>query len=135
MNSLGIVFLGLIALCSLAQTAFLILLALKGVQLARRLDQLQDRIDRDLRATLEHIARVTRNLAEVSDTAVLQVRRIDDFLADTVEKIEDTTATVRRLILRPLSLLVDIAAFLKGVRRALEVYHQLRNADDEHLLP
>ena len=146
MQTWGLVFLGIIALGSLVQAAFLIGLAMQGKRVAQRLDELQERIDREIRPGLENLQRVTRNLADVSDLAVLQVRRFDGLLADTVEKVEDTTTLIRKVILRPLGPLVDIAAFLKGIRRGLEVYQQLRgfdrhdraadrryDADDEHL--
>jgi len=129
METWGVVFLGAIALSSIVQAVFLIGLARGGQRLARRLDELQDRVDREIRPALDNLGRITRNLSEVSDLVVIQARRVDDLLADTVDKIEETTSTLRRVILRPLGPLVDVVAFLKGVRRALEVYHQLRGFD------
>ncbi len=123
------VFLGVIALASLVQAGFLIGLAMGGKRLARRLDALNDRIDREIRPALDNLGRITRNVAEVTDLVTLQVRRVDDLLADTIEKVEDTTDTVRRIILRPLGPLVDIAAFLKGIRRGLDVYSKLRGLE------
>lgn len=146
MSDWAVVFLGIIALGSLVQAAFLIGLTLQGRALGRRLADLQARVDREIRPSLENLSRVTRNLAEVSDLAVLEVRRFDGLLADTVEKVEDTTALLRKVILRPLGPLVDVAAFFKGIRRGIEVYQQLRGfdrsergasrryeTDDEHL--
>jgi hypothetical protein len=146
METWAVVFLGVIALTSLVQSAFLLGLALQGRRLARRVTEVQERFERDLRPSLEGLSRITRNLAEVSDLAVLQARRIDGALADTIEKIEETTSLVRRTLLRPLGPLVDLAAFLKGLKRGLEVYQQLRGferrsprpprgyeAEDEHL--
>ncbi len=135
MESWGVVFLGIIALGSLVQSAFLIRLALAGRDLSRRLAELQDRVDRDLRPALDNLSRVTRNLAEVSDLAVLQARRVDDLLADTVEKIESTTDVVRKLVLRPLGPLADLAAFFKGLRRGIEVYQTLRGFDRRERAP
>ncbi|HJS57554.1 MAG TPA: hypothetical protein VKA01_05565 [Vicinamibacteria bacterium] len=129
METWGVVFLGIIALGSLIQSAFLVRIALAGRELSHRVAELQERVDRDLRPTLDNLSRVTRNLAEVSDVAVLQARRVDDLLADTIEKIEGTTTLVKQVVLRPLGPLMDIAAFFKGVRRGLEVYQTLRGFD------
>jgi hypothetical protein len=129
MNTLGIFFLGLIALASLVQAFWLLRLAIEGKRLAARLDDFQHRLERDARPTLESLQRISRNLAEVSDTAVIQARRVDALVADTVLKIEETTETLQQLILRPLGPLADLAAFLKGLRRGLEVYRQLRGFD------
>ncbi|HEX9203346.1 MAG TPA: hypothetical protein VF964_05245, partial [Vicinamibacteria bacterium] len=131
METWGVVFLGVIALASLVQAGFLIGLAMGGKRLARRLDALNDRIDREIRPALDNLGRITRNVAEVTDLVTLQARRVDDLLADTIEKIEDTTDTVRRIILKPLGPLVDIAAFLKGIRRGLDVYSKLRGLESQ----
>jgi len=131
METWGVVFLGVIALASLVQAGFLIGLTIGGKRLARRLDALNDRIDREIRPALDNLGRITRNVAEVTDLVTLQARRLDDLLADTIEKIEDTTDTIRRIVLRPLGPLVDIAAFLKGIRRGLDVYSKLRGLESQ----
>jgi hypothetical protein len=145
MDTWGVVFLGIIAAASVVQSAFLLGLALEGKKLSRRVAEIQDRIEREIKPSLDNVARVTRNLAEVSDLAVLQARRVDGLLADTIEKVEETTTLIRKVVLKPIGPLVDLAAFLKGLRRGLEVYQQLRGFerrervargfedDDEHL--
>jgi len=129
MEGLGVGFLGVIALSSLVQAAFLIGLALSARRMGRRMDEMQQRLERDLRPTLDSLSRISRNLAEVSDTAVLQARRIDDLIADTVDKVAETTSVLRSFIVRPLGPLADILAFLKGIRRGIEVYSQFRGHD------
>lgn len=145
MGTWGVIFLGIIALASIVQAGFLVGLALEGRKLSRRVAELNDRVERELRPSLDNLARMSRNLADVSDLAVLQVRRVDGLLADTIEKVEETTDVIRKVVLRPIGPLVDVAAFLKGIRRGLEVYQQLGgferrervpsgyDEDDEHL--
>jgi hypothetical protein len=129
MESWAVLFLGVIALSSLVQAAFLIGLAVGGRRLARRLDEMQRAIDREIRPSLDNLSRITRNVAEIADLATLQARRVDDLLADTVDKIEEATTMIRRVILRPLGPLVDVAAFLKGLRRGVSVYRKLRGLE------
>ena len=131
METWGVVFLGVIALSSLVQAGFVIGLTVGGRRLARRLDALNERIDREIRPALDDLGRITRNMAEVTDRVTLRVRRLDDLLADTIDKIEDATETVRRLIVRPLGPLAGIAAFVKGLRRGLQVYTQLRGLETQ----
>jgi hypothetical protein len=131
METWVVVFLGVIALSSVVQAGFLIGLMIGGRRVARRVDALSDRIDREIHPALDNLGRITRNLAEVTDLVTLQARRIDDVLADTIEKIEDTTDTIRRVIVKPLGPLVDIAAFIKGIRRGLSVYTQLRGLEGQ----
>jgi len=145
METWGVVFLGIIALASLVQGAFLVGLMVFGRRLAQRLDALQARIDRDVTPALENLARVSRAAAEVADLAALQARRIDLVLADTVEKIEETTTLVQQLVVKPLKPLAGVLAFVKGIQRGVDVFMQLDEArgrggsrrrgaeDDEHL--
>jgi hypothetical protein len=149
METWGVVFLGVVALASVVQAAFLIGLAVFGSRLARRLDVLQARLDREISPALENFTRVSRNAAEISDLATLQARRVDLLLSDTIEKIEETTTTIQQVVVRPLKPLAEVLAFVKGLQRGLDVYFKLdsdrrahppraprrRNPaeDDEHL--
>ena len=149
MESWGVFFLGVIALASVVQAGFLIGLVVYGRRLANRVDALQVRLDREISPALENFNRVSRAAAEIADLATLQARRFDLVLADTIEKIEETTATVQQLVVRPLKPIGGIVAFLKGLQRGMEVYSQFdRSAppqqrphprrrghgeDDEHL--
>jgi hypothetical protein len=122
METWGVVFLGIIALASVVQSAFLLGLMLFGRRLARRIDALQERIDRDITPALDNLGRASRAAAEIADLAALQARRIDLLLADTVEKIEETTSLVQELVVQPLRPLAKLLAFVKGLQRGLEVY-------------
>jgi hypothetical protein len=144
METWGVLFLGIIALGALVQGAFLIALILFGRRLSRRIDALQERIDRDITPALENLGRVSRAAAEIADLAALQARRVDLLLADTVEKIEETTAVIQQLVVRPLKPLGSLLALLRGVQRGVDVFLQVKGdrpaptrrrgaEDDEHL--
>lgn len=143
MESWGVFFLGVIALASVVQAGFLIGLVVYGRRLAQRVDALQVRLDREISPALENFNRVSRAAAEIADLATLQARRLDLVLADTIEKIEEATATVQQLVVRPLKPIGGIVAFLKGLQRGMEVYFRLGRSmpprrrghgeDDEHL--
>lgn len=125
MQTWGVVFLGIIAVAALVQASFLIGLATTGRRLAHRLDALQARLDQELVPALQSLERFTRNAAEISDLATLQARRVDLMLVDTIEKVEDTTALLQRLVLRPLRPLSYGLALLRAVRRGIDVYLRL----------
>ncbi|MCM2255817.1 MAG: hypothetical protein NDJ94_09120 [Vicinamibacteria bacterium] len=125
------VFLGVIALASLVQAGFLVALALSGRRLAQRIDQLQQRLDKELAPALASFVRVSRNLEEVADLAVIQARRVDDLLADTLEKVQDTTTQIQRVVLRPLRPITDLVAFLRGIKKGVEVYRQFGSLGDD----
>jgi hypothetical protein len=143
METWAVVFLGVIALASVVQAGFLIGLAAYGRRLARRVDALQVKLDREIAPALASFDRVGRAAAEIADLATLQARRLDLLLADTIEKIEEATTAVQQLVVRPLKPIGAIVAFLKGLQRGIDVYLQLgrggtpprrgHGEDDEHL--
>jgi hypothetical protein len=124
MESWGVLFLGVIALASVVQAGFLIGLVVYGRRLAQRVDALQLKLDREISPALENFKRVSRAAAEIADLATLQARRFDLVLADTIDKVEEATATIQRLVVRPLKPIGFIVAFLRGLQRGMEVYFQ-----------
>jgi hypothetical protein len=131
MESWGVSFLGVIALSSLVQTAFLVGLIVAGRRLGRRIDELQKRVDQDIRPGLENLTRVTRNLAEISDVAARETQRIAEVVGSTLDRLEETAQLVQRFVLKPLAPLADAIALLKGLRRGVEVFKRLGEADRE----
>ena len=139
------VLLGVIALGSLVQALVIIGIALGGLRMARRVQNMQASVDRELRPALESLSRVAQNASQVAEVVNAQARRVEDMVGLTVARLEDARATVRGRVSRPLTSLADVGALLKGFRRGLSVYRQLgglqdqagggprRYRDDEHL--
>jgi hypothetical protein len=144
-DTLSLVLLGVIALGSLLQGAFLIAVALTGRRVGRRLEQLRHRADLGLRPSIDNLTRVTRNLAEVSDLAARQGRRVDDTLAQAAAKLDRTGEELRQAAVDLMAPLQRASAVVKGLRRGFVVYQQLggleaqgrgsarQYRDDEHL--
>jgi hypothetical protein len=145
MDTVGVVFLGLIALSSLVQGTLLVILARGGLRLSRRVQDLQNRMEKEVRPILDDINVVASNVSVVSELAASQARRLQDVLAETTRRVEETRAEIKGVMAHPVAALGDAVAFLKGIRRGLDVYRQLggfeaqtkgaarRYADDEHL--
>jgi hypothetical protein len=145
MDSLGLVFLGVIAFASLVQGVFLVGLALGGLRLARRVGEIQKNVEAEIRPAVDDVSRLARNLATVSEIATTQAQRLEAAVAQTVNRVEDARAQLRGMAARPLDSFRDVSAILKGVRRGLDVYQRLgglaaqrqgasrRYAEDEHL--
>ena len=145
MVSWGTILLGVIALGSLIQALVIIGVALGGLRVARRVQDMQVKVDRELRPALESLNRVAHNATEVAAVVNTQARRVEDMVGLTLERLELARAQVRGRVARPVSSLADVGALLKGFRRGLSVYRQLggleeqagggprRYRDDEHL--
>ena len=82
MTTTVVVLLGVMALASLTQAVFLIVLAVEGRRLAQRVDTFQSRIGGELRPILGEVTRATENLAAASAATLGQARRIDVMMTD-----------------------------------------------------
>ena len=81
-NRRGVWFLGVIAVASLVQAAFLVALAVGGLELFRRIDELQARLDREIKPALRPGSLASPATWRRCPTcATLQARRIDLFVA------------------------------------------------------
>jgi phage host-nuclease inhibitor protein Gam len=139
------VLLAVIALSAIVQAVLLAALAVGGKRIARRVQDLQARMEDELQPAVESLARITRSVAEVTDLAVLQARRVEGAVAGTLERIDEARGHLRRALRRPVGMMGDVAAVLRALRRGLDVYGQLgglkaqsrgktrRYRDDEHL--
>jgi len=145
MDSLGVVLLGVIALCSLVQGLFLVGLGWGGLKLMRRIEEIQGHVEHELGPTLAGVSRMTESVAEVSEAASTQIERLQGLVEHTLDRADKARAAVQAALAVPLGGLSEVSALVKGFRRGLEVYQQLggleaqgrgaarRYRDDEHL--
>jgi len=131
MPTLVVVFLGIIALSSVVQAVFLIGLAIEGKKLGRRLEDMERRFEAEIRPAIQNLSRLSRNMADVSELMTSQARRIDLFMSDTVDRLDEASNALRQVMLKPVGTLMDITAMLKGFRKGLEIYRRLGGLDSE----
>lgn len=124
-NRLAMLFLGLIALASLVQAAFLVVLAASAKRVGRRVDELQRRLDRDLKPSVENIVLVTQNVAELSQIAAFQGRRIDNLVERTLGRVDDDTSRMEEAVARPLNPFAAFMPVIRGVKTGFDVYRRL----------
>lgn len=145
MDSWGMILLGVIALGSLIQALVIVGVAVGGLRVARRVQDIQANVDRELRPALESLTRVAHNATQVAEVVNVQARRVEDMVGLTLDRLDLARAQVRGRVSRPMASLADLGALFKGFRRGLSVYRQLggleeqagrgprRYRDDEHL--
>ena len=141
----GMLLLGLIALGSLIQAVVIVAVGVGGVRVARRVQDVQASVDRELRPALDSLTRVARNASEVAEVVNTQAQRIESMVGLTAERLDAIREQVRGRVTRPTASFSDVGALIKGFRRGLSVYRQLgavqeqaaggarRYRDDEHL--
>lgn len=144
-NSGATILLGVIAMSAVVQAFLICGIALGGRHLTQRIDELQVKVDREIRPALANLSQLTRNVAEASDLAVVQVRRLEIAVGDTLDRLEGTRQAVQRVARVPLRALGSAGAVMNGFRRGFDVYRQLgslaaqgrgrarKYREDEHL--
>lgn len=124
-DRLTMLFLGLIALGSLVQAVFLVVLAAGARRVGRRVDELQRRLDRELEPSVESLVHVSRNVAELSTIAAFQGRRIDSLVGRTLDRVDSTATRMEEAVKRPLNPLSGVMPIVRGVQRGFDVYRRL----------
>jgi hypothetical protein len=126
LSTAAVVLLGVIALGSLAQAAFLIVLGRELLSMGRRLDAFQARLLRDLHPLVEDIALATRNLSLASELTEQQARRIDGLVTTAVTRLVELEHVVEEVLLPPASRLAGWMAALRGLRGVFDFYRRVR---------
>ena len=126
MSTTILVLLGMMALASLTQAVFLVVLALEGRRLAYRVDAFQERIGSELRPVLAEMTRATDNLAAASAVTLGQARRIDVMMTDVTERLSDTEGLFRNILMPTASRLISLTAAVRAVRTGLALYRRMR---------
>jgi hypothetical protein len=127
----AVVVLAVIAASSVVQAVVTIGLARAGQRLGQRLEDLQQRLDRDLRPTLESLSRVSRNIAEISDLATRETRRAAEVVGEALGRLEGASDALQRFVMRPLGPLTSVLSLIRGLRQGIDVYRRLGSADRE----
>jgi hypothetical protein len=126
LSTAAVVLLGVIALGSLAQAVFLLVLGRELLAMGRRLDAFQSQLVRDLHPLVEDITRATRNLSSASDLTAQQARRIDGLVTTAMGKLVEVERVVEEVLLPPASRVAGWVAALRGLRTLVDFYRELR---------
>ncbi len=116
-------FLGVIAVATLAMAIAQVGVILVAGRLARRVDRLADQIENELKPLFGHANAIARDAARAASLAAAQVERADQLFADVVQKIEQTLAMVQSSILGPIR---EGRALLEALRAVISVIRGFR---------
>jgi hypothetical protein len=100
-STTAVVLLGVIAFATLVMASIQVALVVVGLRLARQVQDLGTRIERDIRPLVADAATVASNAARASELALTQVERADRAFSDLAQRIDDTSRMVRGAILAP----------------------------------
>jgi hypothetical protein len=132
------VFLGVIAVATLAiAIAQLGVMVVAGL-LARRMQRLADRLERDVAPLVNHLNTIGRDASRASALAVAQVERADQLFAELAERVDLVLNSLQSTLSVPAR---EGRAILSAFRAAVDAIRELRRSgrrrgrtDDEDAL-
>jgi hypothetical protein len=116
-------FLGVIAAATLVTAIAQVGVLVAAGRLARRIERLTDKIDRELTPFFGHVNAIGRDASRAAALAAVQVERADRLFADLVQRADQLMNTVQTAVGGTAR---EGAAILAGVRAALTAIRETR---------
>ena len=137
MNGWTDVFLGIIAVATLATAIVQIGVLVAAGLLTRRVGRLVDRVEHDLSPVFASLHAIAQDAARAASLTTAQVERVDRLFADAALRVDETLKLVQSAVAAPAR---EGAALVSGLRAALNAIRsgmrspRGRTADDEDAL-
>ncbi len=133
------VFLGIIAVATLAIAVVQIGVLVAAGMLARRLGRLADQVERELSPLVASLNAIGQDAARAAAVATAQVERVDRLFADAAQRLDAMMGSVQAAVAAPAR---EGAAVMAGLRAMLESIRnsmanrppRSRSAEDEDAL-
>jgi hypothetical protein len=113
------VFLGIIAAATLTMALIQVSVIVYGWLLARRISRLVTQIEQEIKPLTGSLNAMVRDASRVTALAAVQVERVDKLFEDLTTRIDETAATVQKVIVTPLR---QGAALVAGIKAAMDVF-------------
>jgi hypothetical protein len=128
MDTLSLVLLGVIALSSLAQAVSLVGVAVEGRRIARRIQAVEERMEREVQPALRDAARLARRIADVSDLAALQAQRASDVLDSAATKVGRTGSVLSAALLPSVARAATVVSLARTVLDLMAAFRRGRTS-------
>jgi hypothetical protein len=116
-------FLGVIAVATAVTAIVQVAVLIAAGRLARRLGQLADRIEVELKPVFTHLDTIGREASRAAGLAAGQVERADRFVGEVVEVLGEAAATVQSAVAGASR---EGSALAAGIRAAVNALFQRR---------
>ena len=117
------VFLGVIAVATLAIAVAQIAVIVVAGRAARRLAQLAEQFERDVKPLFGHLNAIGNDAARAASLAAAQVERVDRLFNDVTVRFEQTLNAVQDTVIGPVR---EGRALLSAFRAAMQAIRDLR---------
>ena len=133
------VFLGIIAVATLATAVVQIAVLVAAGMLTRRLGRLADQVERELSPLLTSLNAIGKDAARAATLATAQVERVDQLFGDVAQRLDATLGVIQNAITAPAregaALMVGLRAAVDALRRSIANRpSRTRTSDEEDAL-
>ena len=118
-------FLGVIALATLVMALIQVGAIIYLARMARRIEGVLGRVERDLQPTVERINIVSHEAAKAATLATMQLERIDKTLTNVSGRVDETVLSLQRSLSAPAK---EGAALMAAVRATVGALRDARDA-------
>jgi hypothetical protein len=134
----AVALLGVIAASVLVMALIQVGAIIFAARMARRLEALVERVERDLQPAIERITSMTGEASRAATLAAAQVERVDRTLDELSRRADRTVSNVQRVLSRPQREGAAVVAGVRGFVSSLRDQRQARRAaaglDDDDAL-
>jgi len=133
------IFLGIIAVATLATAVVQIAVLVAAGMLTRRLGRLADQVERELSPLLASVNAIGKDAARAATLATAQVERVDQLFGDVAQRLDTTLGIIQNAIAAPAregaALMVGLRAAVDALRRSIANRpSRTRTSEDEDAL-
>ena len=118
------VFLGLIAVATVAMAVGQIGLFVAALRLTRRVEALSAQVERELGPLAARLTRVADNLQQATGLAAVQIERLDRLFAGASKRADETMSLVHGAVVGPIREGLAVVAALRGVIGAVRAFRR-----------
>lgn len=123
MNTL---FLGLIAAATVVMAVVQIGVIVVLVRLAKQVNEVSQRVEREIGPLAERLTRVADNLQQATALASVQVERVDRLLSSATRRAEETMGLIQGAVVGPMR---EGLAVVSAIRGVVGAFKSFRRAD------
>ena len=124
MNTWSQIFLGVIAVATLATAIVQVGLLVAAGLLARRLARLVDQVEREIKPVFGHLNAIARDASRAAEVATAQMERVDRLFADLAERMDQTFSAFQATLAVPAR---EGRAVLSALRAAVRAVRDFRS--------
>jgi len=125
------IFLGVIAVASLATAIVQIGVLVAAGRLARRLERLADQVELELKPVFGHLNAIGRDASRAAALATAQVERVDRLFTDLTDRVDETVQSLYSSLAGPANEGRAILSALSAVIRTIRGVRARRPRSDE----